>query len=388
MLNRIASFIPGIFSEEEIDYLQEPRHQPAIQHPLLAAAEQGDLVLISHIINLAPNMQVKDAAGNTPLILAAAANQLAAVRVLLNNGALLEARGNNGCTALHAAAYMGREEIVAYLAEQEADLNTKTDNGALPLSLAITNGHVGVVLALAEAGADVNMTDQNQSSLLMHAVKCGRADIVEILLQARANPQLVDHQGRTAATLAVARGRNDILELLHRSEFVLAAMEINEQQPVIAAPDMVMPEADTDDVEDDPLIRDYICPISQAVIKDPVTAPSGITYDRESLRDWFASQGNPDELADPTTRGPMPVAVLSFGTNIAIKKEIEDRVKQVKEKQRAGAQQQLAPLSPQDEVRARRVEYFAGQSLFRQPNPVPQNKTNAGLAVTRPSRLW
>lgn len=400
MLNRISDSLASFFSEE-VDIPQQPQIQPAVPHPLLGAAINGDLVTISRIITLSPNLEVKDTAGNTPLVLAAAANQLAAVRVLLNNGAEIEARGNNGYTALHAAAYMGQESVVAFLAEQGADLNARSDNGAVPLSSAIHHGHAGVVLALIAAGANVNITDGNQFSILMCAVERGHADIVEYLLQGGANPNLSDHRGRTAMTIASACGRNDLLELLQRPEFARAfvvehaepqfeeLVEMAAEENLPDTPNMLATQVEMDDAvdDDDPRLNDYLCPISQGLINDPITAPSGVTYDRESLRDWFAAKGNPEEVACPMTRLPIPIGVLSFRTNITMKNQIDETVSAIKA-ERQSARRSPAPLSPQDELRARRVDYFAGQALFSQSNQVAQDKTKEPLAVPRPNRIW
>ncbi|KAI3472295.1 hypothetical protein Pfo_030119 [Paulownia fortunei] len=47
----------------------------------------------------------------------------------------------------------------------------------------------------------------------------------------------------------------------------------------------------------------FICPISLEIMKDPVTAISGITYDRESIEHWLFKRNN---TTCPVTKQPLP----------------------------------------------------------------------------------
>ncbi|KAF7851929.1 hypothetical protein BT93_L1642 [Corymbia citriodora subsp. variegata] len=47
----------------------------------------------------------------------------------------------------------------------------------------------------------------------------------------------------------------------------------------------------------------FVCPISLQLMKDPVTAPTGITYDRESIEKWLFSAKN---RTCPVTKQPIP----------------------------------------------------------------------------------
>ncbi|XP_042503260.1 E3 ubiquitin-protein ligase PUB24-like [Macadamia integrifolia] len=48
----------------------------------------------------------------------------------------------------------------------------------------------------------------------------------------------------------------------------------------------------------------FICPISLQIMKDPVTAVTGITYDRESIEQWLSSGKN---TTCPVTKQPLPL---------------------------------------------------------------------------------
>ena len=47
----------------------------------------------------------------------------------------------------------------------------------------------------------------------------------------------------------------------------------------------------------------FICPISLQIMKDPVTAITGITYDRESIEQWLLTA---DDVVCPATKQPLP----------------------------------------------------------------------------------
>ncbi|KAK7345222.1 hypothetical protein VNO77_15806 [Canavalia gladiata] len=48
----------------------------------------------------------------------------------------------------------------------------------------------------------------------------------------------------------------------------------------------------------------FICPISLQIMKDPVTAITGITYDRDSIEQWLFSNNN--TITCPVTKQPLP----------------------------------------------------------------------------------
>jgi hypothetical protein len=66
---------------------------------------------------------------------------------------------------------------------------------------------------------------------------------------------------------------------------------------------------------------DFICPLSKKIMQDPVTAPSGHTYDRDALTQCF---GKRDTINDPECKEyTIAVSILKNGTNVILKKQIE-----------------------------------------------------------------
>lgn len=65
--------------------------------------------------------------------------------------------------------------------------------------------------------------------------------------------------------------------------------------------------------------KDFICPITQEVMKDPVIGPDGMTYEKEAITSWLKTH-----KASPITRQPMDVSQLV--PNRALKATIEEMV--------------------------------------------------------------
>ncbi|KAK4766900.1 hypothetical protein SAY86_014651 [Trapa natans] len=51
----------------------------------------------------------------------------------------------------------------------------------------------------------------------------------------------------------------------------------------------------------------FLCPITLEIMKDPVTIPTGITYDRESIERWLFSPSSSSASACPVTKQHVPV---------------------------------------------------------------------------------
>ncbi len=67
----------------------------------------------------------------------------------------------------------------------------------------------------------------------------------------------------------------------------------------------------------EPLPKEFYCPITQELMKDPVIGPDGQTYERSAIVDWLKHHGT-----SPITREPMDVSQLV--PNRALKVTIED----------------------------------------------------------------
>ena len=67
--------------------------------------------------------------------------------------------------------------------------------------------------------------------------------------------------------------------------------------------------------------QNFLCPITQAIMTDPVIGPDGVTYERSAIETWFAA----GHSTSPMTRQPMTGRQLI--PNLAVRAMIEDAIK-------------------------------------------------------------
>jgi ankyrin repeat protein len=153
--------------------------------------------------------------GAPPLIEAAESGDRVAVSRLLDRGAAVDARAVDGTTALHWAVRADRLDTVRALLESGADASAADHYGVTPLYLAAENGNVDVIAALLEAGADANGVAPIGETALMTAARTGVAAAVALLLDRGADVDARDREfGQTALMLAVREAHPEVVALL------------------------------------------------------------------------------------------------------------------------------------------------------------------------------
>jgi ankyrin repeat protein len=153
--------------------------------------------------------------GAPPLIEAAEAGDRIHVSRLLDQGAAVDTRAVDGTTALHWAARADRVDTVRMLLESGADANAVDRYGVTPLYLAAENGSAAVLAALLDAGADVNAVAPIGETALMTAVRSGVVEAVALLLDRGAAVDARDTEfEQTALMLAVREAHPAVVSLL------------------------------------------------------------------------------------------------------------------------------------------------------------------------------
>jgi ankyrin repeat protein len=114
--------------------------------PLMRAARNGDVALMSLLLEDGADPNRATRAGMTPLLFAAGGGRrkslkdsIAAVALCLDHGGDINAANDNGQTALHIAVGQG-DDLVKYLAERGARLDAKDQLGRTPLDVALGVG--------------------------------------------------------------------------------------------------------------------------------------------------------------------------------------------------------------------------------------------------------
>lgn len=115
-------------------------------------------------------METKDLGGRTPLLAAVENGQVEILTLLLNEGADYEARGAEECTSLMLAATVNSEEIVRALLQKGVSIEATDQRGRTALHFAAEEGHEAILKVLLENGADWRHKDNDGKTPLMSAV--------------------------------------------------------------------------------------------------------------------------------------------------------------------------------------------------------------------------
>jgi ankyrin len=151
--------------------------------PLVAAAESGDRIAVSRLLDQGASVNARAVDGTTALHWAARADDLPTVQVLLEAGAEPHAADRYGVTPMHLAAENGSAAVLAALLDAGADLNALAPIGEPPLMTAVRTGRLDAIALLLDRGAAVDARDRDfEQTALMIAVREGHPQAVELLL--------------------------------------------------------------------------------------------------------------------------------------------------------------------------------------------------------------
>ncbi|WIA23719.1 hypothetical protein OEZ85_000405 [Tetradesmus obliquus] len=321
----------------------------AVNQAISSAVPLPAAIAIPMSTDIGINAKTMD--GTTPLMAAVKAGKPEAVAELLAAGADARRGDSSGATAVHHAAWQGQAACLAVLLqhgqqqeEQEAAggswvprlVDVTTHTGLTPLHYAAWKGRPDMVKALVNAGASLavpSVSDTmgavaaNAGSTPLHlAAMKGDASIVRLLL--RANVKLMalataegpggplatapaasgargdvrktaDKYGKTAANLAWDMQRSDLALILDPSTPLEQAIELAAAAAKAGPPAAALPAAADHAPAKQPLPPaagavsltepppGFVCPITNELLKDPVRACDGLTYERDAIEVWF-----------------------------------------------------------------------------------------------------
>lgn len=156
---------------------------------LFTAAQSGDAVKISSLLDGGAAVDATDESGETALMHAAHAGHVAAVEVLITAGADVNAKSPQGWTAMSKAAYNGDTgcgyvEVIATLHQAGASLDAPIFFGITPLMLAAGGGDAAVVEWLINHGADVLAVNDGGRTARLMANDKFYVDVINLLTDA------------------------------------------------------------------------------------------------------------------------------------------------------------------------------------------------------------
>ncbi len=155
------------------------------QSPLHVAADAGDAIVSTLLVEAGANVAAMDYCENTPLHLAVKHGHLDAVRVLLSHGAPCDAKGMNWITPLHIAAEFCNIKAIDMLLDAGSNIDVKNLWNMTPLHHAAASGSDASVIHLLMRGASANTCDISSQTPVDWATKNGHLGIVRHFLTTR-----------------------------------------------------------------------------------------------------------------------------------------------------------------------------------------------------------
>lgn len=181
---------------------------------LMLAAKEGDIRMVSLLLDKGAKVNERDIFGRTALLLAIQNGHIELVNELLRKGATLDLESDKTHRAqcLQAALGSRKNELIKELLAKSPDLST---DSTMVLCLASAFGYTDTVqMLLASANTDVNGKSYQGRTALHNAINNNHVDIVKLLLAAGASTTSRDTEGNTPFQLAITRKNSEIIQLL------------------------------------------------------------------------------------------------------------------------------------------------------------------------------
>ncbi|KAF4092293.1 hypothetical protein AMELA_G00019180 [Ameiurus melas] len=178
------------------------------------------------------NVNFQDTDGFSALHHAALNGNLELISLLLDSQAMVDIRDQKGMRPLHYAAWQGKSEPMKMLLKSGSSVNTQSDEGQIPLHLAAQHGHYDVSEMLLQHQSNPCIMDNAGKTPLDLACEFGRVGVVQLLLSSNMCAALLepkpgdstDPNGTSPLHLAAKNGHIDIIRLLIQS-----GIDINRQ---------------------------------------------------------------------------------------------------------------------------------------------------------------
>ncbi|KAG5832426.1 hypothetical protein ANANG_G00291040 [Anguilla anguilla] len=178
------------------------------------------------------NVNFQDIDGFAALHHAALNGNLELISLLLESQATVDIRDQKGMRPLHYAAWQGKAEPMKLLLKCGSSVNGQSDEGQIPLHLSAQHGHYDVSEMLLQHQSNPCIVDIAGKTPLDLACEFGRVGVVQLLLSSNMCAALLepkpndstDPNGTSPLHLAAKNGHIDIIRLL-----IQAGIDINRQ---------------------------------------------------------------------------------------------------------------------------------------------------------------
>uniref|UniRef100_A0A0D9Y158 Uncharacterized protein n=1 Tax=Leersia perrieri TaxID=77586 RepID=A0A0D9Y158_9ORYZ len=182
--------------------------------PVLLAASDGNIDVLTYLLDRGGDPAIPDERGITPLHRAAQYGHVEAITLLLSKGVLVDPMFYGG-TPMHLAALQGQDQVLKVLLKHGADPNRVFGHMISPLMTACQARSLKCMKLLIEAGVDVNDRRSGEGiTPLEFAVYLGWTDVVKFLLEAGADPNIPGEDGEIPIMVAAANDQRELVEIL------------------------------------------------------------------------------------------------------------------------------------------------------------------------------
>jgi len=234
--------------------------------PLHVAASEGQMEVVTHLLECGANPHLKDSSGHNALTAAVVAKRDELAQLLLNHdpnmrlslpestcavmlcyaafeqdldqikrflrfGMSVNAADYDQRTPLHIAASVGSLETVELLLEWKAEINATDRFGSSPLLDAVRHRNKNVCECLLRHGGE--LLGSNVGVMLCEAAAIGDVEELQFLITNGADPNVGDYDRRTALHLASSNGQVPVLNYLLS---IQPPIEVNARDRMMGTP--------------------------------------------------------------------------------------------------------------------------------------------------------
>ncbi|CAO3664732.1 unnamed protein product [Umbelopsis vinacea] len=202
----------GISNVERSISPEEPNEDGT--NAIHTVAANGQLQLLTILLNHGPYIDSRDHQGSTALHHAAARNQIDAVILLLDRSANVNSSDDYKFTALHQAAKHGHLKIVSPLLERGAMVDARDARDFCPLHYAALTGQTSATAFLLKKGAVINSNGYELSTALHSAAGNNHIEAVTLLLDQGADLTAKNAREYSPLYFSATYGYSEIVTLL------------------------------------------------------------------------------------------------------------------------------------------------------------------------------
>ncbi|KAJ3236764.1 hypothetical protein HDU81_010495 [Chytriomyces hyalinus] len=201
---------------EDVNAFNLDKKEPPLVH---VAVWREDAAILKLLLDAGANVDAKGEFGRTPLLAAAAQRGVGIVSLLLDYNPDIKAVDANKSTALDLAAGSNTGEVCELLIQRGAPMETKNKIGYTPLFTAVSLLNMETTKVLVEHKADCTVIEPLKMQSIMHVAAGSEPtgegiQVVKYLVEAGCDTGLKDIHGFTPLVWAIHEGHTEIAEYL------------------------------------------------------------------------------------------------------------------------------------------------------------------------------